>query len=51
VLLDLRNVTYTDETGKQVLRDIFSQSRAEFVTNTPWSQYLASEVSAIQLDK
>jgi hypothetical protein len=42
----LRNITYTDSAGKEVLRNIYSQSRADLVTSTPWSQYLATEITA-----
>jgi len=42
--VDLRNVTYVDEQGKTVLRDIYQQSHAELITSTPWSRYLAEEV-------
>src|ERR1017187_2949732 len=43
--LDLRNVTYTDVSGKQVLYEIFAQTGASFVTSTPSTQYLAQEVA------
>lgn len=42
--LDLRNVTYTDVSGKQVLQRIFAQTGARLITGTPWTQYLAEEV-------
>ncbi len=45
VRLDLRNVTYADVSGKQALRDIYAQSGAEIVSSTPWTQYLAEEIS------
>ena len=44
--LDLRNVTYSDAGGKQVLREIFAQTQAELVTSTPWTQYLAEEIKS-----
>jgi hypothetical protein len=43
--IDLRNTTYADGSGIQVLREIYSQAAAEFVTSTPWTQYLAEEVT------
>jgi anti-anti-sigma regulatory factor len=43
--LDLRNVTYTDVSGKQILQEIFAQTGASLVTSTPWTQYLAEEVT------
>lgn len=42
--LDLRNVTYSDAGGEQVLREIFAQTNAELVTGTPWTQYLAEQI-------
>ncbi len=44
VSIDLRNVTFADEAGKRVLRDIYAQTQANFVASTPWSQYLAEEI-------
>ena len=46
LVIDLHNVTYADANGKQVLRDIYSQTHAELVATTPWTQFLAEEVSA-----
>lgn len=46
LIIDLHNVTYADATGKQVLRTIFAQTQATFITNTPWAQFLAEEVTA-----
>jgi hypothetical protein len=43
--LDLRNVTYSDAVGKLALRDIYAQTNARLVTSTPWTQYLAEEIS------
>ncbi len=45
--LDLRNVVYSDAAGKQVLREIYAQTQARLVTSTPWTQYLAEEISGI----
>jgi anti-anti-sigma regulatory factor len=42
--VDLRSVTYVDEQGKKVLRDIYEQSHAELLASTPWTRYLADEV-------
>ncbi len=42
--LDLRNVTYVDEDGKRILRDIYDQTQAELLAVTPWTRYLAEEV-------
>jgi anti-anti-sigma factor len=45
LIIDLHNVTYADSTGKRVLSSIYSQTRATFITNTPWAQFLAEEVT------
>lgn len=46
LVIDLHNVTYADANGKQVLRDIYAQTNAEFIASTPWTQFLAEEVTA-----
>ena len=46
LVIDLKNVTYADASGKQVLRDIYAQTHAELVATTPWTQFLAEEVTA-----
>jgi hypothetical protein len=43
--LDLRNVTYADDAGTQVLRGIYSQTGAELVAGTPWTQFLAEQIT------
>jgi anti-anti-sigma factor len=45
VSIDLRNATYADANGLRVLHKIYSQTAAGFVTGTPWTQYLAEEVT------
>ena len=47
VSLNVRNVTYADAGGKQVLRQIFTETGAELVTGSPWTQYLADEIRNI----
>ena len=42
--IDLRNVIFADASGKQVLRDIYSQTHATLIANSPWAQYLADEI-------
>jgi hypothetical protein len=42
--IDLRNVIYADAGGKQLLRDIYSQTKAKLISNSPWAQYLAQEI-------
>ena len=46
LIIDLHNVTYADVTGKKVLKDIYEQTNAELVANTPWTQFLAEEITA-----
>jgi hypothetical protein len=46
LVIDLHNVTYADAAGKDVLKAIYAQTQAEFVTNTPWASFLAEEVTA-----
>ncbi len=43
--LDLRETTYADAGGIQALRAIYSQTKAAILTSTPWTQYLAEEVT------
>ncbi len=45
LIIDLHNVTYADVTGKRVLSTIYAQTHAAFVTNSPWAQFLAEEVT------
>lgn len=49
ITIDLNNVTYADAAGKQVLRSIYEQTHAELVASTPWTQFLAEEVTARKL--
>lgn len=51
VTIDLNNVTYADAAGKQVLRSICDQSHATLVANTPWTQFLAEEVTASKTER
>lgn len=46
--IDLRNVTYADAPGKQLLRDIYSQTHATLIASSPWAQYLAEEITQSQ---
>ena len=43
--LDLRETTFADAGGIRVLRAIYSQTGAEILTGTPWTEYLAEEVA------
>lgn len=44
--LDLRDTTFADAGGMRVLKAIYSQTGAAFLTDTPWTQYLAEEVAS-----
>jgi anti-anti-sigma regulatory factor len=44
--LDLRETTFADAGGIRVLKAIYSQTGARILAGTPWTQYLAEEVSA-----
>jgi hypothetical protein len=46
--LDLRGVTFADDSGKQALRKIYAESGAEIVAKTAWSDYLAEEIRSNQ---
>lgn len=48
VSIDLRNVTYADAPGKQLLRDIYAQTHATLIASSPWAQYLAEEITQSQ---
>jgi anti-anti-sigma regulatory factor len=43
--LDLRETTYADAGGIQVLKAIYSQTGASILAGTPWTRYLAEEVT------
>ena len=45
VLLDLCNTTYADVAGIRILRDIYTTTPTELITSTPWTKYLAEEVT------
>jgi anti-anti-sigma regulatory factor len=54
LLVDLRDTTYADASGVQVLREIYSQTAAEFLSSSPWTKYLAEEItrgSALQTEE
>ena len=44
--LDLRETTYADAGGIRVLRTIYSQTKADILTSTPWTRYLAEEIAS-----
>ena len=43
--LNLRDLTYSNEDGKQVLREIIAQTSAEILTSDPGTKQLALEIS------
>jgi anti-anti-sigma regulatory factor len=43
--LDLRETTFADAGGIRILRAIYSATGARILTSTPWTQYLAEEVT------
>jgi hypothetical protein len=43
--LNLCDVISVDSGGKQALRSIYAQTGASFLANSPWTQFLASEVA------
>ena len=45
VSIDLSNATYADANGIRVLHKIYSQTAAELLTSTPWTKYLAEEIT------
>lgn len=44
--LDLRGTTFADAGGIKILKTIYSQTGARILAGTPWTQYLADEVTA-----
>lgn len=48
--LDLRNVTYSDAEGTQVLKDIYAQTNAELVAGSLWAEYLANTITNTKSD-
>ena len=44
--LDLRDTTFADADGIRALKDIYFQTGARILTGTPWTEYLAEEVSS-----
>ncbi len=50
LLLDLRQTTFADAGGIRILRTIYSQTGARILAATPWTQYLAEEVTAANIN-
>jgi hypothetical protein len=51
VSLNLCNTTYADASGISVLRMIYGKTAAKIVTSTPWTQYLAEEITRVNAIK
>ena len=45
LVIDLRNVTYADSAGTDTLKQIYTHTRAKLLSASPWTEYLASEIS------
>jgi hypothetical protein len=45
VAIDISNVIFADPDGTEVLREICSQARPRIVATTPWTKYLAEQIS------
>jgi hypothetical protein len=45
LLLDLRDMTYSDAYGTQALRDIYLQTNAELLAGTPWTRFIAEQIT------
>ncbi len=43
LLVDLRDVTHVDGTGRNLLADIHAKTGAEFLADTPLTKYFAEE--------
>jgi anti-anti-sigma regulatory factor len=50
LIVDISDLTYADVIGTQVLNEIYAQTGAAFVTNSPWNQYLAAAITKSNLD-
>ena len=46
LVLNLRDLTFSDEEGKRVLREIVTQTSAEISSSTPLTKHLALEISS-----
>lgn len=41
--LDMRSVAFVDDKGRQLLREIYQQTKASFLTDSPLTKYFADE--------
>ena len=44
--IDLRDLTFADHRGTDVLRAIYAQTQADLIANTPWTRHLAEEIKS-----
>lgn len=51
ISLDLCNTTYADAAGIGVLRGIYGMTAAQIVTSSPWTQYLAEEITRVNANE
>ena len=42
--IDLRNLTYADLRGTEVLRNIYAQTHADLIASSAWTKHLAEEI-------
>ena len=45
VILNLRDLTYLNDEGKEVLKEIFAQTKADILASNPLTKHLAQEIS------
>ncbi len=45
--VDLREVTYMDASGMQVLRQIYHETKSAFVANTPLTESFANQIQQL----
>ena len=49
--LDLRGVTFVDEAGLQLLREIYRATRAEMIANSPLTKHFAEQAMQATTDR
>ena len=49
--LDLRGVTFVDEAGLQLLREIYSATRAEMIANSPLTKHFIEQAMRLTTDQ
>ena len=45
LLIDLRDMTFADTGGTQALRSIYVQTNAELLAGTPWTRFIAEQIT------